>query len=387
MTRWAFILLVIDLSAFGADPLPVRIATFNIAMGLEQPAQLSAALRSGADERLRQVAEILQRVRPDIVLLNEFDFDPAIDAAAELNDHYLARSQRGQQPIHYEHHFRAPVNTGVDSGLDLDGDGRPGGPGDAWGFGHFPGQYGMLLLSHHPLRGGQARTFTAFRWAALPDARAPLRADGTPFYPDNVWSMLRLSSKSHWDVTADINGRALHLLAFHPTPPVFDGPEDRNGLRNFDEIRFWREYTRPDGGAFIVDDGGTAGGIAAGEAFVIAGDFNADPWDGDATPGAIAQLLEAPWIDARCVPASIGGRAPPGWRELAADRRPGCRHRRFRRPLRRQPAARLPVAVRRPRDTGLRCLLARRRRGRSRLAGRLGPSAGMVGHQPLSHDR
>lgn len=307
MTRWAFILLVIDLSAFGADPLPVRIATFNIAMGLEQPAQLSAALRSGADERLRQVAEILQRVRPDIVLLNEFDFDPAIDAAAELNDHYLARSQRGQQPIHYEHHFRAPVNTGVDSGLDLDGDGRPGGPGDAWGFGHFPGQYGMLLLSHHPLRGEQARTFTAFRWAALPGARAPLRADGTPFYPVNMWRMLRLSSKSHWDVTADINGRALHLLAFHPTPPVFDGPEDRNGLRNFDEIRFWREYTRPDGGAFIVDDGGTAGGIAAGEAFVIAGDFNADPWDGDATPGAIAQLLEASWIDARCVPASIGG--------------------------------------------------------------------------------
>ena len=307
MTRWAFILLVIDLSAFGADPLPVRIATFNIAMGLEQPAQLSAALRSGADERLRQVAEILQRVRPDIVLLNEFDFDPAIDAAAELNDHYLARSQRGQQPIHYEHHFRAPVNTGVDSGLDLDGDGRPGGPGDAWGFGHFPGQYGMLLLSRHSLRGEQARTFSAFRWAALPEARAPLRADGTPFYPVNIWSMLRLSSKSHWDVTADINGRALHLLAFHPTPPVFDGPEDRNGLRNFDEIRFWREYTRPDGGAFIVDDGGTAGGIAAGEAFVIAGDFNADPWDGDATPGAIAQLLEAPWIDARCVPASIGG--------------------------------------------------------------------------------
>jgi endonuclease/exonuclease/phosphatase family metal-dependent hydrolase len=307
MHRWAFILLVIDLSAFGADPLAVRIATFNIAMGLEHPGQLAAALSSGADERLRQVAEILQRVRPDIVLLNEFDYDPYVDTAALLNDNYLSRATGNHAAIHYPHHFRTPVNTGVDSGFDLDGDGQPGGPGDAWGFGRFPGQYGMLLLSRYPLRTEQARTFASFLWADLPGARAPLRADGRPFYPEDSWKALRLSSKSHWDITADINGRALHLLAFHPTPPVFDGPEDRNGLRNFDEIRFWREYTRPDGGAFIVDDSGTAGGIAAGEAFVIAGDFNADPRDGDATPGAIAQLLEASWIDARCVPTSIGG--------------------------------------------------------------------------------
>ncbi len=145
----------------------------------------------------------------------------------------------------------------------------------------------------------------------------------SPSIPTIRWNVLRLSSKNHWDVTADIDGTTLHLLAFHPTPPVFDGPEDRNGLRNFDEIRFWREYTRPDGGAFIVDDGGTAGGIAAGEAFVIAGDFNADPRDGDSMPGAIAQLLEAPWIDAHCVPASAGGSEAArrqGGMNIAADR-------------------------------------------------------------------
>mgnify|MGYP001820572692 CR=1 FL=1 len=314
MPRSVFLLIALTcLTADGPAAEPsrtaLRIATFNIAMGLEHPGQLAAALSSGTDRRLRQVTEILQRVRPDIVLLNEFDYDPSLDTAALLNDNYLSRATGNHAAIHYPHHFRAAVNTGVDSGLDLDGDGRSGGPGDAWGYGSFPGQYGMLLLSRHPLRGEQARTFASFRWAELPGARAPLRADGRPFYPEDDWNALRLSSKNHWDVTADINGRALHLLAFHPTPPVFDGPEDRNGLRNFDEIRFWREYTRPDGSPFIVDDGGTAGGIAAGEVFVIAGDFNADPWDGDATPGAIAQLLEAPWIDARCVPTSIGGSA------------------------------------------------------------------------------
>jgi len=293
-------------AAFAAAPATVRLATFNVAMGLEAPDKLAEALSSGSDERLRSVAEILQRVRPDILLLNEFDHDPSIDAAALLNDNYLAVGQRGQDPIRYAHHFRAPVNTGVDSGLDLDGDGRRGGPGDAWGFGRFPGQYGMLLLSRYPLRGDQARSFTMFRWAALPGARRPVDADGQPFHAEETWNLLRLSSKSHWDVRAEINGRVLHLLAFHPTPPVFDGPEDRNGLRNFDEIRFWRDYTAPDGAPHIVDDSGAGGGLPRGEAFVIAGDFNADPLDGDSTPGAIGQLLEAPWIDATCVPTSRG---------------------------------------------------------------------------------
>jgi len=73
----------------------VRIATFNIAMGMEAPGELSAALAGGADGRLLRVAEILQRARPDIVLLNEFDYDPAVDPAVLLNDNYLSRSQGG----------------------------------------------------------------------------------------------------------------------------------------------------------------------------------------------------------------------------------------------------------------------------------------------------
>ena len=57
----------------------------------------------------------------------------------------------------------------------------------------------------------------------------------------------------------------------------------------------------------LGDDAGVAGGIAPGSSFVIAGDFNADPEDGDAVPGAVGQLLEADWIDARCVAVSAGG--------------------------------------------------------------------------------
>jgi endonuclease/exonuclease/phosphatase family metal-dependent hydrolase len=117
---------------------------------------------------------------------------------------------------------------------------------------------------------------------------------------------LRLSSKSHWDLPIHIGERTLHLLAFHPTPPVFDGPEDRNGNRNFDEIRFWLEYLQAGPDDFIVDDEGNHGGLEPGAAFVIAGDFNADPLDGDSIPGAVGQLLDSPLIDSRCLPASAG---------------------------------------------------------------------------------
>ena len=302
--RIVALLIILLVCLGGCEPVhSIRIATFNVAMGLEESGQLGQALANGSDPRLQQLAAILQEVRPDIVLLNEFDFDPMVDATTLFNDIYLAH---GQDPIHYPYHFRAPVNTGMDSGLDLDGDGKTGGPGDAWGFGQFPGQYGMLLLSRYPIDPARSRSFANFRWSALPGARRPINPDGSPFHPNEVWHKLRLSSKSHWDLAIDIDGRELHLLAHHPTPPVFDGPEDQNGLRNFDEIRFWLDYTQTGGADYIVDDEGVSGGIEPGASFVIAGDFNADPQDGDSVENAIGQLLHANWIDSDCVPVSKG---------------------------------------------------------------------------------
>lgn len=307
MPRTVYIFFLICLTFSVPLAADLRVATFNIAMGFGEAGEMSSALESGDHPRLRLVAEILQRVRPDVVLLNEFDYDPGTDAASLFNRNYLAASQAGREPILYPHHFRAPVNTGVDSGQDLDGDGKSGGPGDAWGFGRFPGQYGMLVLSKYPVPTGESRSFREFPWSEMPGALRPANPDGKPFNDDGTWELMRLSSKSHWDLVIDVDGERLHLLASHPTPPVFDGPEDRNGRRNYDEIRFWRDYTSPEPAPWIRDDRGRAGGIEAGARFVIAGDQNADPSDGDSRPGAIAQLLEAPWIDPSCTPASTGG--------------------------------------------------------------------------------
>jgi endonuclease/exonuclease/phosphatase family metal-dependent hydrolase len=95
----------------------------------------------------------------------------------------------------------------------------------------------------------------------------------------------------------EVDGATLHLWVSHPTPPVFDGPENRNGRRNFDEIGFWVRYL--EGSDALYDDQGGEGGYRAGEPFVIAGDLNADPDGGDATVDgvpAISQLLDHPRI-------------------------------------------------------------------------------------------
>lgn len=301
----------------------LRLATFNVAMGMSSEGELAQALQQQNHPRLRQLAEILQRVRPDILLLNEFDDGSTLDTAAVLNDNYLSQSQNGQDPIHFAYQFRAPVNTGIDSGLDLDGNGAQGEPGDAWGFGHFPGQYGMLVLSRFPVNVERSRTFQQFRWAELPQARRPMNPDGSNFYPDNIWQQLRLSSKSHWDVMIHVDGKRLHLLAFHPTPPVFDGAENRNGLRNFDEIRFWVNYLAPDPALYLIDDQGRSGGLAPYQSFVIAGDFNADPLDGDSLEGAAAQLLNHPRINHDCTPSSAGGRQAAEQQALVNQRQQG----------------------------------------------------------------
>jgi hypothetical protein len=41
--------------------------------------------------------------------------------------------------------------------------------------------------------------------------------------------------------------------------------------------------------------------------FVIAGDQNSDPLDGDSLPGAIRQLLDRPLVNTKRTPASEGG--------------------------------------------------------------------------------
>nr|WP_235029927.1 endonuclease/exonuclease/phosphatase family protein [Nonomuraea solani] len=294
----------------------VRFATFNASLNRAADGQLVADLSTPDNAQAKVIAEIVQRARPDVVLINEFDFDAGGVAARLFQDNYLSVGQGGARPIAYRHRFTAPSNTGIASGFDLNNNGAvvttPGAAGygdDAFGFGAFPGQFGMVVYSRHPIDVRAVRTFQRFLWkdmpgAALPDDPAtPAPAD---WYSPEELRVFRLSSKSHWDLPVRVGHRTVHFLVSHPTPPTFDGAEDRNGRRNHDEIRLWADYTRPGGGGYLYDDRGRRGGLAPGAAFVIAGDQNADPHDGDSYQNAIRQLLGHPRINAAFAPSSAG---------------------------------------------------------------------------------
>jgi hypothetical protein len=307
----ALMLALAPAQAAASKPEEVRFATFNASLNRSNAGQLVEHLSNpGVDDvfrrQIRNVAEVIQRARPDVLLINEFDFDPA--AVDLFRDNFLEVSQNGAAPIDYPYAFIAPSNTGVPTGKDLDNVGGVGAPGtaaganDSFGFGFFPGQFGMVVYSRHPIDTEDVRTFQLFRWKDMPGNLIP-----TPFYSPDEVDILRLSSKSHWDVPIEIGRKTVHFLVSHPTPPVFDGTEDRNGRRNFDEIRFWADYISPGRASrYIYDDEGVRGGLKPGARFVIAGDQNSDPVDGDSIPGSAQLLLDHPLVNSRIAPSSVG---------------------------------------------------------------------------------
>lgn len=210
-------------------------------------------------------AEAIAALDADVLLLTGIDHDTrlvALDA--------LARR------LGYPHRFALPPNAGMPTGFDLDRDGRKGGPRDAMGYGRFQGQGGIALLSRLPVLASE--DYTAFLWADLPGALLPPDMDMAER------AMQRLSSSNHWRVELGLpSGGRLGLLAFAATPPVFDGPEDRNGRRNHDEAAFWLR---------LLD--GALPFAAPAPPFVLLGDANLDPEDGDGRAGALRALLADP---------------------------------------------------------------------------------------------
>ncbi|MBD2179389.1 phytase [Pseudanabaena sp. FACHB-1998] len=305
----------------------VRFSQFNASLNRNAEGQTVTDFSTPNNAQAKAVAEIIQLNNPDVLLINEFDYFAAspLQPVTLLQQNYLGVSQNGATPVNYPFVYIAPSNTGIASGFDLNNNGvavtTPGTTGygdDAFGFGNFPGQFGMLLLSKYEIDTPNIRTFQNFLWKDMPgnlltndptvdNPNTTVNENLNGFYSPEEIAVLRLSSKSHWDVPIKVNGETVHLLLSHPTPPTFDGTEDRNGKRNADEIRFWADYITPDKGGYIYDDKGKTGGIATGSSFVIMGDQNADPLDGDSFNNAIRQLLLNPNINTNSVPASLGG--------------------------------------------------------------------------------
>lgn len=326
LKRLLTILIILSVSACNSkvtsmtQETTIKIATFNVSMdatnyvGRDVKRATNQVLKNqlqNGNQQIKNIAEIIQRTRPDIILLNEFDYIENPKEGVELFiTNYLNISQHsGLKAIDYPYYYYAPVNTGKPTPYDLTGDGKATGTqGDAWGFGFFEGQYGMMLLSRYPINTQDIRTFQHFKWKDMPNAMRPIvPSTGKFFYNDEIWSQYPLSSKSHWDVPVNVNGKTIHVLASHPTPPVFDGPEDRNGTKNHDEVRFWLDYVTPTSADYIYDDLGAYGGLAPLSRFVIMGDLNSSSVEGNSRKEAITRLLNTPLINDITIPQSTGG--------------------------------------------------------------------------------
>lgn len=250
-----------------ADTL--RIATFAAPLSRDGPGLLLRDLIKGDDPQIGAVVADIKAVRPDVLVLTDFDYDYDGQALAAFSDLFGGI---------YPHYFAARPNTGMFTGLDMDRNGRKGEARDAQGYGRFAGDGGMAVLSRFAI--GDMRDLSGLLWRDLPGATLPV-ANGAPFLTDEVLAIQRLSTSGHWIVPIDLPDGPLTVLAFSATPPVFDGPEDRNGLRNRDELHLWEVVLN-----------GELGPIPKG--FVVAGNANLDPVKGDGHNAAMASFLARP---------------------------------------------------------------------------------------------
>lgn len=294
----------------------IRVAAFNI--GLDQSREvgvLREKLLKGDYIAAQKSAEIIQRVRPDILLINEIDGNDKKATLKVYQEKYLETPMNKQKAISYPHVFMSGCNTGVDSGVKFRGQSEGT---DRFGFGYYDGQYCMAVLSKYPIFTEQAHTFQKLLWKDMPDPWLPALNDES-WYSDKGLEHFRLSSKTHGDIPININGKILHVLMSHPTPPVFDGEEDRNGQRNYDEVKFWQYYINGNTSWLKNDLGNKVSGLTANQRFVIMGDLNANMAEGSTSARngmrSIESLIHDPRVasgfsekkDSRHIPQSFGG--------------------------------------------------------------------------------
>ncbi|MFC7154013.1 endonuclease/exonuclease/phosphatase family protein [Halomarina halobia] len=296
-----------------AAPDPVRFATYNIRD------LTTGQVQTPGDPQAEAAARVVQEARPDVLALNEVVNNRQEGVRTDRTnarafvENYLSVPQRDfLRGIDYEHVYVPRSNTGVHSGMDLDDDGvvddTPGDRtygNDAFGYGEYPGQYALALLSRYPLDEAAVRSFRTFVWADMPGNLIVRDDDYDVYLTEEEAERFRLSSKTHVDVPVEVGDRTVHALLAHPTPSGFDGPENFNGRRCHDEVRLFADYVA--GADYLYDDDGVRGGLDPDASYALLGDMNAYPGQADNFDAATEFLLDNPDFDARPLPTSPGG--------------------------------------------------------------------------------
>lgn len=215
--------------------------------------------------KVQSTSRTIVQYRPDILIIQSFDYDAQFAALKAL----ALLLNRAELDLAYLYAPRP--NTGIPTGFDIDGNGRTNDPRDAQGYGRFPGQAGIAVLSRYPIDQDAVETFSHLLWKATTQFD-----EIESFLPREAIAIQRLASVAYAAIPFTINDKKLWVLTHHATPPVFDGPEDRNGHRNADENLFWlgqlssKRYDAP---------------------YVLAAQMNVDPFLGEGHHHVISDIL------------------------------------------------------------------------------------------------
>lgn len=251
----------------------MKLATWDAGLTRGGPGYLLRDLMKDGEPQTSAAVQVIAALDADVLVLTGMDYDLSGQALAALQTRLKAAGR--------EYPFALPLrpNSGVPTGLDMDHDGAVNGPRDAQGYGRFPGQAGMAVLSKLPLNIDAMQDFSGFLWKDLPGANFP--PDMTP----EAKAIQRLATTGFYDMPVQVDGVTLHLFLYAATPPVFDGPEDRNGRRNADEAAFWLHLLQ-----------GELALAAPRTSFVLLGQPNLDPHDGDGNRASLRALLASPLL-------------------------------------------------------------------------------------------
>lgn len=241
-----------------------RIATLHAELTRKGPGVLLRDIERGKDKQIAALSELCRILAPDILLLTKVDFDLEQRTAAAL-----------QSVLQFKHRFTLPPNSMAPTSYDLDGDGRKE---DRQTWARYAGEGGMLLLSNYPVK--LEFHLNDLLWRDAENAPMPVDASAQPFLSEEARNNIRLVSQGFWILTIMPDHSApITMIAFQNQTPVFDGPEDLNGLRNLGQL-----------GLISAVLNETYGTIPKGRLIAI-GNTNLDPHAGDGDRDAMARLL------------------------------------------------------------------------------------------------
>lgn len=283
--------MLLALPAFARE---VKLATWDAGLTRGGPGYLLRDLGKTDEPQTSAAVQVLAALGADVVVLTGMDYDLSGQALAALQARLVAAG------ADYPFALALRPNSGVPTGLDLDHDGILNNPRDAQGYGRFPGQAGIAVLSRLPLQAEAMQDFSGYLWADLPGADLP------PDMTDEARAVQRLATTGFYDLPVQVGGTVMHLFLYAATPPVFDGPEDRNGRRNADETGFWLHLLQGEMALAVPRTG-----------FVVMGLANLDPQDGDGKPASLRALLASPLVQ------DPGPRGSSGHTDRGAQGDPG----------------------------------------------------------------